>query len=174
MHMGADLGAGADGRPGVDHGAFADIGAEIDEGRHEDGVRRDIGRATHHGIGYGAEAGALEFIGAPAFELGRNLVPPGRAARAAADHFHAVQAEGQQYGLFQPLVNRPVAIFAACGDARLAAVEQVERGFDGVADLAAGRGGNRVAIVESRIYDVFEGAEIRGVHLNSLNFVVYR
>ena len=43
MHILADLGAGADGRPGVHHRAFADPGAEIDEGRHQHRAGRHIG-----------------------------------------------------------------------------------------------------------------------------------
>jgi len=71
-------------------------------------------------------------------------------------------------------VNGPVAVLAAGRNASLAVVEQVEGCFDGITDVATRRGRDRVAVFESCFDDVFEGAEIRGVHLNSLNFVVYR
>src|SRR5262249_53094956 len=43
----ADLRAGADGRPGIYHGAAVDVGADIHEARHQHDVRRDISRAAH-------------------------------------------------------------------------------------------------------------------------------
>ena len=56
MHILADLGAGADRHPGIDHRAFVDIGAEIDEGRHQHDAGRDIGRAADDGARHGAKA----------------------------------------------------------------------------------------------------------------------
>ena len=45
-HVLADLGAGADGDPGIHHGAAVDPGADIDEARHHHHPGRDIGRAA--------------------------------------------------------------------------------------------------------------------------------
>ena len=81
VDVGADLRAAADGRPGVDHRALADIGADIDEARHQHGVAADEGAAPHDRAGHRAEARGVEPSGVPAFELGRDLVVPGGAAR---------------------------------------------------------------------------------------------
>ncbi len=109
-----DLGAGADRRPGIDHRATADMGADIDEARHQDDVRRDIGRAPHDRAGHRAKAGIAEAVRRPAGEFGRHLVPPfGGAAvgidRAARDLDHVVEAERQEHRLLQPLMNLPAA-----------------------------------------------------------------
>ena len=144
----ADLRARADRGPGVDHGAAVDIGAEVHERRHQDDVRRDVGRAAHHRARHGAEARFLETIGVPALELGRHLVPPGRAAGGAGHRRVVAQPERQQHGFLQPLVDGPCAVAAALGDARLAAVEQVERGLDRLAHRAFGGGRDVVALLE--------------------------
>ena len=59
------------------------------------------------------------------------------AAVRALDQLHVVQPERQQYGFFKPLMDGPAG-FGLFGDARLAIVEQAERGFDRVAQFAAG------------------------------------
>ena len=87
--------------------AFVDIGAEIDEGRHQHDARRDIGGAADDRARHGAEAGGAEAVLAPAVELRRHLVPPGRARRAAGMMLHVVQPERQQHRLLQPLVDDP-------------------------------------------------------------------
>jgi hypothetical protein len=46
--------------------------------------------------------------------------------RAARDRAHVVEAEREQHRLLEPLVDAPLAVLFL-GDARLAAVEQVER-----------------------------------------------
>src|SRR5262249_61710755 len=56
----ADLRARAGGGPGVDHGAGVHIAAAIHEGRHQNDVGRDIGRATPHAARDGATAGGAE------------------------------------------------------------------------------------------------------------------
>src|SRR5690606_13926218 len=89
----ADLGAAAHGGPGIDHGAFVDIGADIDETGHQDDVLADKGRLAGDRTGNGAEAGVAKGILAPAFELGRHLVPPGGAAGRAGDELVVVEAE---------------------------------------------------------------------------------
>ena len=83
MHVPADLGAGPDRRPGVDHRPLADIGAEVDERRHQHHPRRDVGRAAHHRGRHGAEARRAPVVLGPALELRVDLVPPAAALRPA-------------------------------------------------------------------------------------------
>ena len=110
-----------------------------------------IGRAAHHAAGHGAEAGFLELRRVPALEFGIDLVPPHRLAGSARDHAHVVEAERQQHGLLQPLVDLPAAVGLALGDARLAGVEQVERGLDRLAHRALGLGADVVARLEGLV-----------------------
>src|SRR5581483_8509528 len=165
VHPLADLGAGADRRPCVDHGRFIDIGAEIDEGRHQHNVARDEGRATNDGAGNGAEAGVAKAVLAPAVEFRRHLVPPRRLARAARYRGHVVEAERQQHRLLQPLMHLPFAVSLTFGDARFAFVEQVERVIDGLADFAVGGGRNAFAGVERGVDGGFEGGSGHRVSL---------
>src|SRR6267142_1365208 len=90
VHVLADLRAGADRCPGVDHRAFADIGAEVHERGHQHDVRRDVGGAAHDRAGDGAKARGAETVLAPALELGGHLVPPRRPAGRARDRTHIV------------------------------------------------------------------------------------
>src|SRR5213075_2184717 len=106
----ADLGAAADGRPGVDHRPLADPRADVDEARHEHGSGCDVGAAADDRAGDGAEAGLGKALRAPAEKLGRHLVPPGRAAGTAGDGVHRIEAEGQQHRFFEPLIDAPLAI----------------------------------------------------------------
>ncbi len=143
----ADLGAGADRGPGVDHAAAIDMGAEIDEAGHQHDARGDVGRAAHDAARHGAEAGLAEPCAIPAGELGRHLVPPDRPAGPALDHAHVVEAEGEQHRLLEPLMDRP-ALGGLLGHAQLAPIEQVQRGLDGVADLAPGVEADPLAVRE--------------------------
>ena len=76
MHILADLGAGADGDPGINHGALVHIGAKIDEGRHKNGTWCDVSGMAHDAIGHGAKTARPEVLGGPALKLGGHLVPP--------------------------------------------------------------------------------------------------
>lgn len=160
MHVLADLGTGAYPDPGVDHGACIDIGADIDEGRHQHGARRDIGRATHDRPRHGAKALLFEIDSAPAIELRRHLVPPRRFAGTTLDDLHRVEPEGQKHGLLQPLVDMPLAVGLPLGDADGAAVEQVKRRLDGIARFAARRSRNRIAFLEGLLDGLFEARQI--------------
>ena len=104
----ADLRAGADRRPGIDHGAAADIGADIDEARHQHDVGRDIGRAAHDAARHGAEAGVAEALRRPSRRISTapcptTAAPPG----PPRDLAHVVEAERQQHRLLQPLMDLP-------------------------------------------------------------------
>ena len=159
VHVLADLRAGADRGPGVDHGRFVDIGAEIDEGRHQHDVLGDEGRAAHDRTRHGAETGVAEFLLGIILELRGHLVPPGRAAGAAADRAHVVETERQQHRLLQPLVDLPRAVRLRLGDARLALVEQIERELDGVAHFTLGGGVDGIAGVEGGVQRGFESGK---------------
>ena len=62
---------------------------------------------------------------------------------------HVVEPEREQHRLLEPLVDPPVAVRALLGDARLAAVEQVERRLDRLAHRALGGRADAVALLES-------------------------
>ena len=141
----ADLGARADRRPGVHHGAAVDISAEIDEARHQDDAGGDEGGMPDDRTRYRAEARLAETIGIPVHGFERHLVPIGRAG-LSRHRFHIVQPERQQHGLFKPLIDVPTAI-AFLGDAGVAAVHQVQRGLDGVAHFTLRVGCDRRRVV---------------------------
>jgi len=83
-------------------------------------------------------------------ELRGDLVPVEGARRPAGNQSHVAQPEGQQDGLFQPLVDDPGAV-PLLRHARLAFVQKVERGLDGVTDGAAGGAADAVAGVPGGI-----------------------
>src|SRR5690606_19617986 len=129
QHILADLRAGADGNPSIDHRPAVHIGTEIDEARHQDDIRRDIGALAHHAIRHGAEPCLAELGFAPAFKLAWNLVPPVRiAAGAALYQRHVIEAERQQHGLLRPLIDDP-AIRTLLGDAERSVVKSFQRGL---------------------------------------------
>jgi hypothetical protein len=136
VHVLADLRARADRYPGVDHRPFVDIGADVDEARHQHHALGDVAAAPRHRARDHAEAGVAEAVLAPAGELARHLVV-GRSARGALlDDRIVVEPERQQHRLLEPLVDLPAARAVGLGDARLAAVEQLERRLDRLAHSA--------------------------------------
>ena len=88
-------------------------------------------------------------------------------ARPALDDLHRVEPERQQHRLLQPLVDGPAAVGLPFGDARLAAVEQVERGLDRLAHLAARRRRDLVALVEGLFDRRFEARKVGFRHENA-------
>ena len=64
-HVGTDLGAAPDCRPGIDHRVLADPGADIHKGRHQHHAFGDEGAAADDGAGHRAEAGRLEACRCP-------------------------------------------------------------------------------------------------------------
>ena len=151
----------ADRGPGVDHGALVDVGAEVDERGQQHDAGRDVGGAAHDAAGDGAEAGAAEIVGGHAGELGGHLVPPRGPARGAGNRHHVVQAERQQHGLLEPLIDGP-AVRTLLGDAHLALVQQVERLLDRVADDAGRAGRNALALFPHRLD---RALQLGGVHV---------
>jgi hypothetical protein len=115
-----DLGAAADGRPGVHHGAAVDVCTDVHVARHQHDVGCDIGPAPHDGVRDDAHAvgGKLLFVVIRVLE--RHLVV--ETGMTALDHLVVLQAERQQHRLLQPLVHVPVAI-DFLGDPGLARVE---------------------------------------------------
>src|SRR5690606_20801333 len=113
------------------------------------------------------EACSLKLVGRPTVELRRNLVPPDRIAGAALDHFHRVETEGQQYGLLQPLVHRPVAVGLTLGNTNRSLVEQFERGLYCITHFTARAGVDGVALVEGLLDGLLEGCQVRLGHRNT-------
>ena len=127
----ADLRTAAHGRPGVDHRALTDIGADVHEAGHQDRALGDVRAAPHDRAGHRAEPGGAEIGLRPAAELRRHLVEPVARTRTIVDQDIVVQAERQEDGLLQPLVDGPAAMAVRLGHARLAPVEQRQRTVDG-------------------------------------------
>ena len=128
VHVLADLGAGADGRPGIDHGALVDIGADVDEARHQhdaladmapSGGRRRRARRGSRPRGTGSR---------PSLRTWRAPCPTSWSRRGRRrSRTLSLRRKLQQHGLLQPLVDLPVAVAPLFGDAGLAAVEQLQR-----------------------------------------------
>ena len=140
----ADLRAGADGRPGVDHRVLADMGADIDEAGHQHGALGDKGRAAHDGAGTARKPAARNRFSSQPANLESTLSHQRRVARRAFDQLHVVEPEGQQHGLLQPLMHMPLAA-VFLGDAQRAGVEILQRRLDRVAHLALGIRADAVA-----------------------------
>src|SRR5262249_47750531 len=79
---------------------------------------------------------------------------PHRLAGPARNHGHIVEAEREQHRLFEPLVDAPVLVVSSLGNARNAAIEQVERGLDGLAHGALGCRTNVLAPLEGFVDDL--------------------
>src|SRR6056297_1276165 len=129
-----DLGARPDGRPRINHRAAIDVGSKIYEGGHQDNAGCDIGRAANNAVGYCAETGVCEFRCPPSIELRWHLVPPCRVTGTASDRLHVIEAERKQNRFFEPLIDDPLTALLF-GHTGLAAVEQVQRPFNGVTNV---------------------------------------
>ena len=113
-------------------------------------------------VGHGAESSIAELGGVPAFELGPDLVEPGSAAGAAVDGRHVIEAERQQHGFFEPLVDPPLAA-VLLGDPGLAGIQQIEGGVDGNADVAGGAGADLLAVIPDAVDGRLQGGGAHGV-----------
>ncbi|AGH99133.1 hypothetical protein A11S_2338 [Micavibrio aeruginosavorus EPB] len=71
-----------------------------------------------------------------------------RAARAAGNGCHGVQAEGQQHGLLHPLMHDPIAR-NGFGNAQVAVIQQLQRFNHGIAHITRRTGVQGVACVPS-------------------------
>src|SRR5690606_30866253 len=156
----ADLRAGADGGPGVDHGARADVRADVDERRHQHHVLADEAAAArdhawHHAHAELAESGLVELL-----EAQRDLVPERR--RVAVHQLHVLHAEVQQHRLLQPFVDGPAALAVGLGDAQLAGLHA----FDDALDH-----GSRRAL---KLFGGEGGAALPGAFHHELQFVTRR
>ncbi len=140
VHTLADLCARADGRPGIDHAAFADIGTQIDKAWHQHRAFGNKGTAAHHGARNNADTGFAEPVVAPALELERHLVKGRSTGRAELHHGVVAQTEREQHRFLKPLVDLPAACAIRFRNPRLAAVEQFQRRIDKFAHIRAGRG----------------------------------
>src|SRR5258707_6463306 len=145
----ADLRAGTDGRPGVDHCALVHIGADIDEAGHQHHAGCHKGGMAHDGTWYCPKSRFAKARLAPALELGGDFVPPGGFARTARHDAIVVEPERQQHRLLEPLVYLPFAAGVTLGNACNATVEQVERRFNRFAHGAFGGRPDAVARLES-------------------------
>ncbi len=163
MHVLADLGAAPDRHPGVHHRARVDVGAEIDEGRHQHGARRHVGRAPYDRARHGAEPGLAEIDRAPSGEFRRHLVPPAAVAGPARDQRHRVKAEREQHRLLEPLIDHPCAA-RLLGDAHGAAVEERQRVLDRVANRTGSILVDGIANVERRLDDRLQVGQFRRGH----------
>ncbi len=127
MHILADLGAGPDRGPAVDHRSLIHIGADVHKRRHQHHALGDIGRPAHDGSRHRAKPGVPPAVFTPALKLAGHFVPPDRFAGATVDDCHVIQTKRQQHRLFGPLIDVPVAVLARLGHAQGAAVKCCQR-----------------------------------------------
>ena len=151
-----NLGAAADGCPGIDHGAVTNIGTEVDERRHQNNAFADIGRAPDNAIWHCPEPSSRKTVGVPPVKLGGNFIKPGSIkTRPACDGRHVVQPKREENCFLEPLIHMPRAILFA-RDPHLAAVKVVEREVNRLADGALRRHADVVARFPSIIDGLFE------------------
>ena len=145
-----DLGAGANGGPGVDHGAFINECADVDVGRHQHHIFSDERAATGGGRWHHAEAAFAELGFGPAFEFGIDFVEV--AEFAAFLDAVVVSAERQQYGLLDPLMGHPFAV-DFFGNAQGATVQLVNDLINGFFGLFRRTGWRQVVAVFPEVFD---------------------
>src|SRR3546814_1464689 len=97
--------------------------ADVDEAGHQHRALADESAAPDDRTGHRAEARLTELTRTTGREFGGHLVPPIGAAGAARDLGHVVQAEREQHGLLEPLVDAPAACALWLGHTRRAGVE---------------------------------------------------
>jgi hypothetical protein len=139
VHIRADLRAGANRGPGIDHGSSADVRADVDEARHEHDIARDVRAVPHDCTGHDAGADLAEPCGVEAFEAQRHLVEVGRGR--GIHHHVGIEPERQQHRLLEPFVDAPAAGAIGLGDAQRAGFESIQHLPDRSGKLGAGIGG---------------------------------
>ncbi len=145
VHVFANLGAGTDRSPGVDHGAFIDISADVDKRGHQNHALGQVAAAARHGGGHHANAGGFHAGFGHARKFGRYFVI--KAQLTGFHEFVIFQAKAQQHGFFDPLVHGPLAHGLAGGDAQVARVELGNDVLDGVQQFRGGIGHGDVGAV---------------------------
>ncbi len=150
----ADLGTGTNRGPGVHHGATVYICTDVYVRRHQHHAGGDIAAGTGHGGRNHSHAGLLELLRSHVRELGRYLVVV--LGELTINGGIVVNAEAQQHGFLQPLVDHPLAV-QFFGNTGFTAVQHgqgiVHRGFD--AGVNAG-GGNVGAVFERGFNNGFQ------------------
>ena len=144
----ADLGTGANGGPGIDHGAAVHIGTDVDIGRHQYRTGGDVGTAAGSSWRYNAHTAFTEVARVHIGVLGRYLVII--VGEAALHEFVVIDAEGEQYRLLQPLVDGPLTNGLAFGNTGLAGVQQGNGLIDRFLDVG-------VHIARGDLRTVFKG-----------------
>ena len=152
MHVLADLSAGTNGCPGINHGAFADIRTNVDVRGHQNGILTNKGAAARDGWGYDPKA-TLDEIGlSPVLKLAGYFVV--KLGKATGRHdFIVFQAEGQQDCLFNPLVDFPLPNGTALSNANTSPIEAINDGTDGIADFCGNVPCRQVGSVVPGLFD---------------------
>src|SRR5512132_2289444 len=121
----ADLRAGTDGRPRIDHRAVAHVGTDVDVRRHQNDVAPDVGTAARDRGWNDADASAREGRFVETRELGRHLVveAKGRLRPGDTDRCVVGESKRQENRLLDPLMRRPARRFFR-GDTQFAAIER--------------------------------------------------
>ena len=97
----ADLGAGADRRPRIDHCAGTDPGSDIDVGGHQDRPRRNVSSVAGHGVRHDPYAQLFVAVLEVHFVVPFELSGPHGA--------HLLHRKVEQNRLLDPLVDLPLA-----------------------------------------------------------------
>ena len=108
MNVFTDLRAGADGSPGINHGAFVNVGADVNVGRHQHGVAGDECALTYRCRRHHAETFFLETRFVIVSEFHRYFIEV--AAFRTIDNLVIVNTEREQYRFLQPLMRHPLTI----------------------------------------------------------------
>ncbi len=132
MHVLADLRATADGRPGVDQRTAVHEGADVDIAGHQHDVPGDIRPPPGDRIRHDTKSSFLEILLCSAGELQRYLVEIVRVA--AFDATALLDAEVQQHGFLEPLIDHPLAV-DLLGDANLPGIQPADGRQHGIPEF---------------------------------------
>src|SRR5690606_27345248 len=124
----ADLRAGADGRPSVDHGALAHVGADVGETRHQHHVLAEVGTTARDGAGDDAHPELAEIGLLESAEARLHRVP--EWFRIRSRELHLLDPYIHQHRLLQPFVDLPSALAVGFGNTELAAFQTLDRTLD--------------------------------------------
>ncbi len=122
MHVFTDLCAGADGGPGINHGAFVNVGADVNVGRHQHSVAGDErapGAQAAGGTTRKPSFWKTRFVVVSEFH--RHFIEV--AVFRTIDNLVIVNTEREQYRLLQPLMRYPLTV-DLLSDAQRAGIRQ--------------------------------------------------